>query len=289
MPDHYTIAAHVPTGKMPLEIVYMGPGLTRRKRFHDHDHSEIVFILSGTGYHLFNGKSFPVKPGDVLLIHPGATHAYDHRDLEMVNIIYDIRQLYLPILDGAELPLFQRIFPDIRKKMESFGKPILSLAPRDMKKILRLIRNMRETFHSQRPGTKLYCLSVFLETVMELCWLYKGEPAKEKPPFRIGAVMAYMNAHYQEPVSIDRLARSAYTSQRNFFLQFKSATGCSPIQYLTKLRISRAEELLTGTMLSIGEIADRCGFSDSNYFCKTFHRHTGMSPRQFRQKNRSGS
>ena len=75
--------------------------------------------------------------------------------------------------------------------------------------------------------------------------------------------------------------------QRNFFLQFKNAAGCSPIQYLIKLRISRAEELLTDTTIPIGEIAGKCGFSDSNYFCKTFHRHTGMSPRQFRQKNMS--
>lgn len=284
---HYRLSKHVPVGKMPLGIVYMRPGQTEQKRFHDHDHSEIVFILSGTGYHLFNGKSFPVKTGDVLLIHSGSTHAYNHRDLEMVNIIYDTSQLYLPILDGASLPLFQLIFPDIRKAKPSFGEPILSLEPEDMKRILDLIWKMEEKFDSPHPGAKLYCLSVFLETVMELCWLYSGgKPEKEEKTFRIGEVMAYMNEHYQERVSIDQMARKAYTSQRNLFLQFKNATDCSPIQYLIKLRISRATEMLLQTTMSIGEVADKCGFSDSNYFSKTFHLHTGMSPRQFRKENR---
>ena len=271
---------------MPLQIVYMRPGQTRRKGFHDHDHSEIVIILSGTGHHLFSGKSFPVKTGDVLVIHPGATHAYDHQNLEMVNIIYDIRQLYLPILDGASLPLFQLLFPDIREEMPSFGEPVLSLGPKDMEKILSLIRKMKEKFDSPHLGTKLYCLAVFLETAMELCWLYSGgKPEKEEKPFRIGETMAYMNEHYQERISIGQMARKAYTSQRNFFLQFKNATGCTPIQYLIKLRISRATEMLLHTTMSVGEIADRCGFPDSNYFCKTFHVHIGMSPRQYRREN----
>ena len=111
----------------------------------------------------------------------------------------------------------------------------------------------------------------------------------EPIPFRIGDSLKYIKTHFQHTVSVEQLAKDAGMSRRSFFQQFKNVTGCSPIQYLIRLRISRSADLLRQSGLRINEIAYQCGFPDSNYFCKVFHRHTGMSPRQFRQKNRSGS
>ena len=64
---------------------------------------------------------------------------------------------------------------------------------------------------------------------------------------------------------------------------FKQINGSSPKEYLIGLRINYACELLDSTQLSIGEIAFKSGFNDSNYFTRQFRRVTGRSPRDYRR------
>lgn len=283
---HYQLESHIPPGKMPLGVVSMYRTSWRPKRFHDHDHSEIAIILKGKCVHLFEGKSVPVQAGDLLVIHPGSTHTYDQFDqMEMINIIYDARRLYLPILDGSRMPLFQILFPDDPEKIHRSAEPVLHLAPDALETVAGMIRNMGMELKSTRPGNNLYCLAVVLQIVVILCRLYSGTDQLKTMPFQIGEAVAYINTHYHQAVSIEQLARKACMSRRNFFLQFKKTAGCSPIQYLIRLRISRATELLLYSEMSVGDIAAQCGFSDSNYFCRIFRVQTGMSPRQFRLKN----
>ena len=283
---HYLLETHIPAGKMPLGIVYMYRSKRRPKRFHDHDHSEIALILKGSCVHLFEGQSVPVQEGDLLVVHPGSTHTYDQFDrLEMVNIIYDTRRLYLPILDGSRMPLFQILFPDDPEKIHRSAEPVLHLEPNELETISGMIRNMELELKSTRPGSNLYSLAVFLQIVVMLCRLYSGTDQLKTMPFQIGEAVAYINTHYPQNITIEQLARKACMSRRNLFLQFKKTAGCSPIQYLLRLRISRATELLLYSELPVGDIAAQCGFSDSNYFCKIFRVQTGLSPRQFRLKN----
>ena len=108
---HYELTTFVPPNKMPLWVVKICRKRKADKQFHDHKYSEIVFIRNGSCEHLFEGETVPVKAGDLLVVHPGATHAFDKQfeKLEIVNILYDSRRLYLPILDGSSIPLFLQI------------------------------------------------------------------------------------------------------------------------------------------------------------------------------------
>ena len=62
----------------------------------------------------------------------------------------------------------------------------------------------------------------------------------------------------------------------------KERTGDSPIMYLNRLRIRKAQELLRETRQSITEIAFACGFQSSQYFARTFKHLTGKTPRDYR-------
>ena len=97
-----------------------------------------------------------------------------------------------------------------------------------------------------------------------------------------------MNRHYAEPVELEKLAKIAKMSERSFFRHFHVSAGCSPIEYLMKIRLQHAGDLLINSNSSIAEIAEQCGFYDSNYFCKQFRRAFAVSPRSFRQQYRSG-
>ena len=78
------------------------------------------------------------------------------------------------------------------------------------------------------------------------------------------------------------LVKKAKTSRRTFFRSFRKMTGCTPQEYRTQLRLKLSVELLRGSSLNIGEIALRCGFYDTNHFCRIFREHFKTTPRRFR-------
>ena len=74
------------------------------------------------------------------------------------------------------------------------------------------------------------------------------------------------------------------------FRYFKNRLNCTPLEYLTRLRLQKVLELILQSDLSLGEIALRCGFCDSNYLSKQFSAEYGIPPGKFRKlqlKNRS--
>lgn len=88
--------------------------------------------------------------------------------------------------------------------------------------------------------------------------------------------------------SLDELvARSGY-SKYHFCRLFKKETGRSPWQVVMEHKLERARELLLGTRLSIKEISAELGFQNADYFARCFVRHTGITPRDYRGRRRSG-
>ena len=62
---------------------------------------------------------------------------------------------------------------------------------------------------------------------------------------------------------------------------FKSKIGMTPMEYLTRVRIEKAEQLLKFPPYSVKNVAKAVGFSDPLYFSKMFKKHTGMNPTEF--------
>ncbi len=94
--------------------------------------------------------------------------------------------------------------------------------------------------------------------------------------------MAYLHAHYTEPLSRDALARYVGLSDDYLTYCFRQELGMTPIAYLNRYRIAQAKLLLKETGHTITEIALAVGFSDSGYFSRIFRRETGLSPDAFR-------
>ena len=71
---------------------------------------------------------------------------------------------------------------------------------------------------------------------------------------------------------------------RSYFSKiFKQNMGCPPQEFLIRLRLSKAADLMKGTSGSIGDIAAQCGFQDASYFTRTFREHRGCSPAEYRR------
>ena len=81
---------------------------------------------------------------------------------------------------------------------------------------------------------------------------------------------------------VSELAASFYMEQSSFIRRFKGYTGKTPKEYRISCRMERATALLSGSDLSLSEIAARCGFASHSFFTKTFRRLYGMTPTAYR-------
>lgn len=95
----------------------------------------------------------------------------------------------------------------------------------------------------------------------------------------------YIRANYaNEKMSLQDICRHVLMSTSYFSLIFKQHTGETFVEYLTRVRIEKAKELLVHTSLKFYEIAEKVGYGDPNYFSLLFKKHAGQTPREFREK-----
>lgn len=97
-------------------------------------------------------------------------------------------------------------------------------------------------------------------------------------------IRSYIDAHYQEDVSLQELAGMMEYSDAYFCKIFKQCFDKSFVMYLSEYRVKKAKELLEDTMVNIKDVSSRVGYRDSNYFAKVFKRMTGNTPSEYRLK-----
>ena len=103
---------------------------------------------------------------------------------------------------------------------------------------------------------------------------------------RIQVVVDYLTPHLNEPFTIQSLSEMAQVSQTSFRRLFKAHTGKSPSDYIRELRMASAARMLLTSDREIAEIGYQVGFSDANYFSRTFRQVFGVSPHQYRRISR---
>ena len=109
---------------------------------------------------------------------------------------------------------------------------------------------------------------------------------KEEFSLETTRIVHYIDGHLGEKLTVDTLCRALHLSRNSLYEHIHASFHCTVSEYITLRRIERAKELLSGTELSIGEIADQCGFGSDTYFFKLMKKHEKMTPRQFRQQFR---
>jgi AraC-like DNA-binding protein len=103
-------------------------------------------------------------------------------------------------------------------------------------------------------------------------------------PKLVTDALAYIDLHYQEHITIKTLCLALNVSATLLSNKFKTYTNNSVHQYLISVRLSHAQQLLTGPAeLSIAEIATTCGFHDASHLNKIFDQELDMTPSEFRK------
>lgn len=102
----------------------------------------------------------------------------------------------------------------------------------------------------------------------------------------IDSAISYIDTNYNKDISLDEISRIMNLSPYYFSKLFKEETGENFVEFLTRIRIEKAKELLVSPEKSMKEICSEVGYSDPNYFSRIFKKVVGQTPTEYREANK---
>jgi AraC family transcriptional regulator, L-rhamnose operon regulatory protein RhaS len=256
---------------------------------HGHDFTEVVVAMKGEGIHTINGRDYPFGPGSVSVIKGRDRHGFTRcHDLELYNFIMYGEDMSLLLADLRTLPGYQYLFvvePGRRDILPQSAPTTLLGSELEWTRDTAAL--MLREYQGAAPGFQAVVKGGFLQLAALICRSF-GRPAaatSELMP-QLGAALAYMEAHYLEPLEVGRLASISGLSTRQFQRLFRELRGTTPLGYITRLRLERGKALLRRSGLNVTEVALRTGFSDGNYFSRVFRARLGLSPSDYRHQTK---
>lgn len=260
---------------------------------HTHDsYVELVIVLSGSAVHIVDGENYPIQKGSVFVIAEDIEHGYDDpQNFRICNIMFRRSFLDLSSFDIAGAPGFQALFVLEPQQSRTKGfTSYLKLLPDEQLNIEEMIAALHTEYTVRAAGWQTMVRAGFIRLVVELSRMYDTNRIENDVGIvKLAPALAYIERNFQEEMTVTELAALTHYSERQFLRLFKEATGCRPMQYITKLRLHNACRLLRETELTVTEIAERCGYTDSSYFSRVFMRKLGISPKAYRKDSETHS
>ena len=234
-----------------------------KKEKHYHNHWEIYYLVEGVCCFFIDNKSYRLRAGDVALFPPGIIHKANYETPTFSRLLIYCDAALIPV--SAE-PVI-RLFPVFPRHEETSGP----------------IRDIFETIRREYTDPDEFSGDLLRSKLGELLLLiarHSGSahrPNGESPV--VEQAVDYIRSRYGEPVSLGDVASHCFVSREHLSRLFKRETGFNLSEYLMIYRLQKAESLLyREPKLRISEVARRCGFSDSNYFSKSFRKVYGIAP-----------
>lgn len=141
---------------------------------------------------------------------------------------------------------------------------------------------------SALPASRLFAESLATALAVHLVRNYSDEKSFVPhyrgglAPRKLKKALEFIKEHLDEDLSLQDIAEEVGMSPYHFARGLKNEIGLAPHQYIIEQRIIKAKELLTGTNLPIVEIALQVGYNTQSHFTAVFHRHTGVTPKNYR-------
>lgn len=255
--------------KLPFSVCWLAAQYFRNSdtltyRFHKHNFFEIHFAVKGNVTYGFTDDTLTVRENEFLIIPPKSEHkVLKHSvDFEKLTLAVDCRD------------------KDIYKALSSLGntvKPMLENAQNTLSSVLSF-GYKKTNFHTE----VIYFLLCAL--VFELLECIK--PSKQRVEIydsRVAQAKKFIDDNFDVLFTCEEVANYCHISVKQLGRLFRKYENISLLDYIHNQKIIASKKLLKNKSLSIKEISQKLGFTDSNYFSKFFLRQTGMTPNKFRE------
>ncbi|MGN0164959.1 MAG: AraC family transcriptional regulator [Lachnospiraceae bacterium] len=253
----------------------------------EHAHASILefsFILSGEGKYIVDGKSYDVKQGDMVFCNPGVSHQ---------SIVTDPDNPLLEFICGFSDIHFTGMAKDYIELPD--GNACLTFSSDIRREISRCCYEIVEENYANQPGRYYIIKAQIVKILVLLFRTLRGEETREcvsttfnsySKNYVVDKIKKYINTNYDKKIYLDQIADNMYLSPVYISKMFKEKTGIAPINYLIKVRLEKAKEILeSGGNETVKEIAASVGYDNPYHFSKMFKKHYGVSPLTYRREN----
>jgi len=274
---------HGETG-LPVSVYCVDPNdLRYYMNCHWHKEHEIIYVRSGVfKLRLGAEEEWCMTAGDVAFIQGGTLHSGTPVDCSYVCILFDPMQMLsgedackemIEDIAGGRLRVTERL---------SAGSPAF----------LPLCQTLTDVMEEREAGFAFFAKGLIWQIMgilcrEKLCHKQQTDGAgDEKQAGKMKNVLAYIHRHYNQEITLERLAELAGMNPNYFCRSFRRITGQTPIEYLIAYRLESAAYSLRNSDLTVTDVAFGCGFNDVSHFIKMFRKTYGTTPKLYRDGRR---
>lgn len=233
----------------------------------------LMFISSGHGVIFIQGQQYTLRAGSLVILSP-------NQQIQIINKSNTILQLQLLHYEGYQVngrgcDIQATSLPPAS---QFSGEPVIPVSHTLINSVLTKLKNEMDASADQTINQQLY--------FFELLQYLRDQVISHSNSVNntISKTIHFMEEHYGKPIPMNELPILAGMTQSSYCRAFKKMTGMSPGQYLTKIRILRAKELMLDRRSTLREIAVQVGYQDELYFSRIFKKAEGMSPSAYIQR-----
>ena len=225
------------------------------------DFHDLTYIVSGYATYIIDGAEYNLKQGDFIYVPVGSVReAYTSQNEPIQSYAANFR---LHVLGGSreeiQLP-FNRVF-----KTGLTGE------------FISLYSELDHIWIEKAANYQMRARAVFMLILDELLRRVSSGIMMNEDP-RLSKVKQYILHNYIHKIEICKLAEIAGLNTVYLGAYFKQVNGCTLKQYINRIRINNAENLLSTGGCSVSEAAMRSGFDDLFYFSKVYRSYKGYAP-----------
>ena len=249
--------------------------------FHYHDFNKIIIFVSGEVSYIIEGKSYKLRPWDILLVGKNDLH------LPIISSTTPYERMIL-WLNPLFLEGHNKNNCDLLSCFQLASERKLNLIRLSSKHINSLKQNLAELekeIQDKAFGSTILRNALFLQFMVKINRLFLGMDANKniddiKYDPRVENILSCINSNLDKDLSIDLLSKTFYLNKYYLMHLFKEETGYTLYNYILKKRIIKASALMKSGMQA-GEVCAQCGFGDYSSFVRAFKKEFGLSPKQY--------
>jgi AraC-like DNA-binding protein/quercetin dioxygenase-like cupin family protein len=253
-----------------------------------HRFLEITLVDSGEGEFVIENERYSVSAGCLILIGPGEFHRLMARQGSMVRAIslhFDETFIARPSGHSQDKELLKSFYLSDHRL-----RRLISLDENLASDALLTLTQIDEELHAGRSDSALAVRTYLQGFLFRLS--RKLHALSPNPSYRgwdsthhadMAPVIEFLQREYSHTIRLEKLARMACLSPGHFCRRFKQTTGSTYLEYVHRLRIDRAMDLLIDGQSGTAEIAAELGYSSQSHFNRMFKRYVGQAPVEFRR------